>query len=180
MRLAHTTTTTTTYHHLTPAEPPLLLTTTTTTNNNKHDTQTPLPPPSLHRRAPQTEPKHSIIPNTQPRYGAEQGVNTLREALAKAFYPNGMRSADEVFVSDGSKCDIGRLQMMFGSGISVAVQDPAYPVYVDTTVMMGNTGGHNGTNFDKIEYMPCMPNNNFFPDLSKVRQTAVLRVRVSP
>ncbi len=48
-------------------------------------------------------------------------------------------------------------------------QDPSYPVYVDTSVMMGMTGQHNGTGFDNIEYMVCRPENDFFPDLSKVR-----------
>lgn len=57
---------------------------------------------------------------------------------------------------------------MFGLDKSIAVQDPSYPVYVDTTVMMGNTGGHNGTGFDGIQYMVCTPENNFFPDLDKV------------
>jgi LL-diaminopimelate aminotransferase len=64
-------------------------------------------------------------------YGAEQGQGSLREGIAKTFYA-GMRTADEVFVSDGSKCDIARLQMMFGGKATVAVQDPSYPVYVDT------------------------------------------------
>ena len=54
------------------------------------------------------------------RYGAEQGQGPLREALAKTFYPN--RVADEIFVSDGSKCDIARIQMMFGAKATVAVQ----------------------------------------------------------
>jgi LL-diaminopimelate aminotransferase len=80
--------------------------------------------------------------------------------------------ADEVFVSDGSKCDIARLQSMFGAGNTVAVQDPSYPAYVDTTVMTGNTGSHNGTGFDGVEYMVCTPENDFFPDLDKVRARA--------
>jgi LL-diaminopimelate aminotransferase len=62
-------------------------------------------------------------------------------------------------------------QVMFGANKTIAAQDPSYPVYVDTTVMMGNTGTHNGTGFDGIEYMVCTPENNFFPDLSKVRLT---------
>jgi hypothetical protein len=57
---------------------------------------------------------------------------------------------------------------MFGLGKSIAAQDPSYPVYVDTSVMLGNTGMHNGTGFDNIEYMVCTPENKFFPDLSKV------------
>ena len=73
-------------------------------------------------------------------------------------------------MSDGSKCDIARLQVMFGLDKTVAVQDPSYPVYVDTTVMMGNTGLHNGTGFDNVTYMVCNPENNFFPDLSKARR----------
>ena len=64
------------------------------------------------------------------------------------------------------------MQVMFGTNKSVAVQDPSYPVYVDTTVMMGNTGNHNGTGFDNVQYMLCTPENNFFPDLSKVRSVA--------
>lgn len=55
------------------------------------------------------------------RYGAEQGQGSLREALANTFYKD-LRAADEIFVSDGSKCDIARIQMMFGSKASVAVQ----------------------------------------------------------
>jgi hypothetical protein len=57
---------------------------------------------------------------------------------------------------------------MFGTNKTIAAQDPSYPVYVDTTVMMGNTGTHNGTGFEGIEYMVCTPENKFFPDLSKV------------
>lgn len=106
-------------------------------------------------------------------YGAEQGQGPLREALAETFY-KGLRDADEVFVSDGSKCDIARLQLMFGAGKTIAVQDPSYPVYVDTTVMLGNTGNHDGTGFAGIEYMLCTPENDFFPDLSKAKRTDVV------
>lgn len=49
------------------------------------------------------------------------------------------------------------------------VQDPSYPVYVDSSVIMGMTGDYNGSGFDHIEYMICRPENDFFPDLSKVR-----------
>jgi LL-diaminopimelate aminotransferase len=64
-------------------------------------------------------------------YGAEQGMQALREKIADKLY-NGMIDADEVFVSDGAKCDIMRLQQMFGPNVVSAVQDPSYPVYVDT------------------------------------------------
>ena len=56
------------------------------------------------------------------RYGAEQGRPELREAIARTFYGGTGITAGEIFVSDGSKCDIGRLQLMFGSDVSVAVQ----------------------------------------------------------
>jgi LL-diaminopimelate aminotransferase len=106
-------------------------------------------------------------------YGAEQGQQRLREALARTFY-DGLRDADEVFVSDGSKCDIARLQLMLGAGKTVAVQDPSYPVYVDTTVMLGNTGAHDGTGFEGIEYMLCNAENDFFPDLANAKRTDVI------
>lgn len=61
-----------------------------------------------------------------------------------------------------------RLQVMFGLNKTIAAQDPSYPVYVDTSVMMGNTGTHNGKGFDGIEYMVCTPENKFFPDLANV------------
>ena len=64
-------------------------------------------------------------------YGAEQGMQALREKIAKNLY-DGMIEPEEVFVSDGAKCDIMRLQQMFGSKVVSAVQDPSYPVYVDT------------------------------------------------
>jgi hypothetical protein len=63
---------------------------------------------------------------------------------------------------------------MFGLGKSIAAQDPSYPVYVDTSVMMGNTGNHNGKGFDNIEYMVCTPENNFFPDLANVSRGGLL------
>ncbi|KAG2427204.1 hypothetical protein HXX76_010921 [Chlamydomonas incerta] len=107
-------------------------------------------------------------------YGAEQGQGPLREAVARTFYGHAGRAADEIFISDGSKCDIARIQMMFGSKPTVAVQDPSYPVYVDTSVMMGMTGDHNGTGFDGIEYMVCNPDNHFFPDLSKAKRTDII------
>lgn len=62
---------------------------------------------------------------------------------------------------------------MFGLGKSIAAQDPSYPVYVDTSVMMGNTGLHNGKGFDNIEYMVCTPENNFFPDLANVSRLSL-------
>lgn len=67
------------------------------------------------------------------------------------------------------------LQMMFGQDVTVAVQDPSYPVYVDSSVIMGMTGGYNESKkaFNNIQYMPCTADNGFFPDLSKVSEKHV-------
>ncbi|KAL1526566.1 hypothetical protein AB1Y20_015274 [Prymnesium parvum] len=108
-------------------------------------------------------------------YGAEQGQGPLREKIAKTLY-EGRIQADEVFVSDGSKCDIGRLQMMFGNEVLSAVQDPSYPVYVDTSVIMGQTGAMNleMKQYANIVYMPCNPENGFFPELDKTPRADVV------
>ena len=109
-------------------------------------------------------------------YGPEQGIGPLRELIAKQLYAGGIVAEDEVFVSDGSKCDIGRLQMMFGSDVTSAVQDPSYPVYVDTSVIFGQTGDFDGdkSQFDKIVYMPCNPSNDFFPDLANTPRADIV------
>lgn len=106
-------------------------------------------------------------------YGDEQGLTALRERIAKVFYP-GMADASEVFISDGAKCDIARIQTLFGSGVKVAVQDPSYPVYVDGSVIAGAAGGNTGSGYEGITYMPCTPENNFFPDLSKVEANTLI------
>lgn len=107
-------------------------------------------------------------------YGAEQGTKELREKIASKLY-NNLVDPEEVFVSDGAKCDISRLQLMFGADVVSAVQDPSYPVYVDTAVMMGQTGNINQATkqFEKIVYMPCNPSNNFFPDVTKLPRADV-------
>jgi len=108
-------------------------------------------------------------------YGAEQGMNVLREKIAEKLY-NGLIKQEEVFVSDGAKCDIMRLQQMFGSGVTSAVQDPSYPVYVDTSVMMGQTGGQDPSTkqYEGIVYMPCTAENNFFPDYASLPRADVV------
>mmetsp|Transcript_15709 Transcript_15709/g.43336 ORF Transcript_15709/g.43336 Transcript_15709/m.43336 type:complete len:446 (-) Transcript_15709:82-1419(-) len=108
-------------------------------------------------------------------YGAEQGQGSLREKIAEKLY-NGIVSPDEVFVSDGAKCDIMRLQQMFGTGVVSAVQDPSYPVYVDTSVMMGQTGDINSetSQYENIVYMPCTPENGFFPDYASLPRADVV------
>jgi LL-diaminopimelate aminotransferase len=100
-------------------------------------------------------------------YGDEQGLTRLRERIAAVFY-GGTIAADEVFVSDGAKCDIGRLQLLFGRDVAVAVQDPSYPVYVDGSVLIGAAGAWQGTGYAGIRYLPCTAANDYFPDLSKL------------
>jgi LL-diaminopimelate aminotransferase len=101
-------------------------------------------------------------------YGPEQGYGFLRQAIADHEY-NAYGVAidpDDIFISDGSKCDTGNIQEIFGHDNVIAVGDPVYPVYVDTTVMSGKTGvcGSNGY-FDGIVYMPCTEENGFIPEL---------------
>jgi len=97
-------------------------------------------------------------------YGPEQGQSELRQKIASVLY-SGRVHSEEVFVSDGAKCDIGRLQLLFGPDATMAVQDPAYPVYVDTSIMVGQP---------EIMYMPCNPENNFFPDLEQIKRTDLI------
>jgi LL-diaminopimelate aminotransferase len=105
-------------------------------------------------------------------YGPEQGYDFLREAIAANDYQaRGVDiSADDIFVSDGSKCDTGNIQEIFGYDNKIAICDPVYPVYADTTVMSGKTGScmDNGY-FEGIIYMPCTDDNGFIPDIPKQR-----------
>ncbi len=99
-------------------------------------------------------------------YGPEQGYPFLREAIAKHYYTDrGLDiGADEIFVSDGSKCDTGNILDIFGPGNRIAITDPVYPVYVDTNVMIGNTGDADASGaYGGLVYMPCTPENGFVP-----------------
>lgn len=97
-------------------------------------------------------------------YGPEEGYYFLRESIAKNIYQNRL-NADEIFISDGTNCDIGRLQVLFGGQVSIAVQDPSYPVYVDTGVILGQSLHYQTSTkkYEGITYMPCHPENDFFP-----------------
>lgn len=108
-------------------------------------------------------------------YGPEQGHLRLRQTIADQIYHSKM-DPDDIFISDGSKCDIGRLQILFGQNASVAIQDPSYPVYVDTSVIMGQTQNYSSqlTHYEGITYLPCLPENDFFPDLSKTPRTDLI------
>ncbi|MEZ5329428.1 MAG: LL-diaminopimelate aminotransferase [Verrucomicrobiales bacterium] len=101
-------------------------------------------------------------------YGPEQGYPFLRDAIAKNFYAdrNIDVSADEIFVSDGSKCDTGNILDIFGTGNTLAITDPVYPVYVDTNVMAGNTGDADDSGaYAGIVYLPCTAGNEFVPEI---------------
>jgi len=99
-------------------------------------------------------------------YGPEQGYAFLREAIARHDYQRrGIDvSADEIFVSDGSKCDTGNILEVFGSDNRVAITDPVYPVYVDTNVMAGRTGPADAAGrYEGLVYVPMTAENGFQP-----------------
>lgn len=103
-------------------------------------------------------------------YGPEQGYAFLREIIAsEAFHNRGADiTPDDIFISDGSKCDTGNIQEIFGNDNKIAICDPVYPVYADTTVMAGKTGNIKESGYyDGIIYMPCTAENRFIPDLPK-------------
>jgi LL-diaminopimelate aminotransferase len=101
-------------------------------------------------------------------YGPEQGYDFLRNAVAENDYrAKGLDvSADEIFISDGSKCDTGNILDIFGQGNKIAITDPVYPVYVDTNVMAGNTGEADESGaYAGLTYLKCTPENGFVPDI---------------
>ena len=104
-------------------------------------------------------------------YGPEQGYLFLREAIAKQDYQarNLDISADEIFVSDGAKSDVANFQELFAKSSVVALQDPVYPVYLDTNVMAGRTGNFANGRFEKIVYLPCTEQTGFAPQLPQTR-----------
>ena len=99
-------------------------------------------------------------------YGDEQGNASLREALGARYAGYGVTlEPDEFFVSDGAKPDSANIQSIFGADNIVAVQDPAYPVYVDSNVIAGRTGRSVNGQYEGFIYMPCTRENGFFPDV---------------
>lgn len=102
-------------------------------------------------------------------YGPEQGYGFLREAIARNdFNARGADiAADEIFVSDGAKCDTGNIQELFSQDITIAIPDPVYPVYLDTNVMAGRTGKFEEGRFKGIVYLDSTKENNFVPALPK-------------
>ena len=102
-------------------------------------------------------------------YAPDLGYAFLREKIAMYDYKDrGCDvNADEIFVSDGAKCDCSNIQEIFGLDNTIGVCDPVYPVYVDSNVMAGRTGDYNSKTdrFDNVIYMPCNSDNDFVPEL---------------
>ena len=99
-------------------------------------------------------------------YGPELGYEFLREAIAENdFAARGVKvSADEIFISDGAKCDTANILDILGHQNRIAITDPVYPVYLDTNVMAGHTGNANDAGqYEGIVYLPCTAENNFVP-----------------
>jgi LL-diaminopimelate aminotransferase len=103
-------------------------------------------------------------------YGPEQGYEFLRSTIAQHDYRDRKIDIadDEIFISDGSKCDCGYILDILGDQNKVAITDPVYPVYVDTNVMAGHTGPmKEDGSYEGIVYLLCTPENNFVPEPPK-------------
>lgn len=129
------------------------------------DVTEPLPPAvisAMHRAVDEMGQRASFR-----GYGPEQGYGFLRSAIAQNDYrAHGMEIADdEIFVSDGSKCDCGAILDILGDKNRIAISDPVYPVYVDTNVMVGHTGASDASGaYAGLVYLPCTPSNGFIPE----------------
>jgi LL-diaminopimelate aminotransferase len=129
------------------------------------DVTEPLPPACI-------EAMHKAVDEMASRasfrgYGPEQGYDFLREAIAaNDFAARGANvAADEIFVSDGAKCDTANIQELFADKITIAIPDPVYPVYVDTNVMAGRTGKAVKGRYKGLVYLESTEANGFVPDL---------------
>jgi len=104
-------------------------------------------------------------------YAPDLGYEFLRSAMAENDYrARGCDiAADEIFISDGAKCDSGNIQEIFSQDNKIAVCDPVYPVYVDTNVMAGRTGIYDpaAETWSDVIYMPCTKETNFAPELPR-------------
>ena len=100
-------------------------------------------------------------------YGPEQGYAFLREEIARHDYQarGAHVEADEIFISDGAKCDTGNIQEIFAQEVRIAVPDPVYPVYVDTNVMAGRTGRARDGRYEGLVYLEGTRDNGFVPAL---------------
>ena len=129
------------------------------------DVTEPLPPAcvaAMHRAVDEMAARETFR-----GYGPEQGYAFLREAIAaNDFQSRGADiAADEIFVSDGAKCDTANIQELFADKIRIAVPDPVYPVYVDTNVMAGRTGPAADGRYAGLVYLDGSADNGFVPQL---------------
>ena len=100
-----------------------------------------------------------------PDYGYDFLVNAIRE---HDYAPYGVElDYDEVFISDGAKCDVGNIQELFSADAVIAVTDPVYPVYVDSNAMAGRAGEYIDGKWNRLVYLPCNAENGFVPELPK-------------
>ncbi len=130
------------------------------------DVTQPLPPAIIDAMHRAVDEMASL--ETLKGYGPDHGYDFLIDAVIKNDF--NIRAVeidrDEIFVSDGAKCDTGNMQEIFDTYNTVAVTDPVYPVYVDTNVMAGRTGvADDKGRYGKIVYMPCTAENDFIPAL---------------
>jgi LL-diaminopimelate aminotransferase len=100
-------------------------------------------------------------------YGPDQGYDFLRKKIAgNDFQARGADiSPDEIFISDGAKCDAGNIQEIFAARTRVAIPDPVYPVYLDSNVMAGRTGGFKNNRYENMIYLESTRENGFIPNL---------------
>lgn len=128
------------------------------------DTTEPLPPIAI--KALHKAVDDLADAKTYTGYGAEQGNPDLRQALVNYYKQLGVFiEPDEVFISDGAKPDSANIQSIFSDDSVIAVQDPVYPVYVDSAVIGGKTSGYSNGRYKGIVYMPCTEENEFFPEV---------------
>ncbi len=124
----------------------------------------PLIPPVA--KAMEKAARSMTTPEGYVGYGPEQGILPLRQKIVETYYSDCI-TPDEIFVSDGAKCDVGRLQVLFGGGIRVGLQDPSYPVYFDGSIING---------VSSIKLLPCHPDNGFLPDLTQTTELDLLYI----
>jgi LL-diaminopimelate aminotransferase len=98
-------------------------------------------------------------------YGPEQGYGFLRDAVAHDYVQRGCAiAADEIFISDGAKCDCGNIQEIFAQDVRLAIPDPVYPVYLDTNVMAGRTGPNRDGRYEGVIYLESTAANGYVPE----------------
>jgi LL-diaminopimelate aminotransferase len=127
------------------------------------DVTEPLPPvcvAALHAAADEMARRETFR-----GYSPDQGYAFLREAIAEHDYQarGSQIEPDEIFISDGAKCDCGNIQEIFAQDIRVAIPDPVYPVYLDTNVMAGRTGADRDGRYEGILYLDSTPSNGYIP-----------------